>query len=220
VGTGSLTSWNGKTTGSLSVVAKAGQFYFELSNFATDYTGQNIFALADKPFGLTACGENNVWQVGLPDTDPDAGIRASMSFPLPNDAGEWDDPTFFTTFAFLQYPNGTPTRGCQQPIVALTPIHWTMKSIYPGLVVRDRGPGVGARGTVTQKAGGPYSYSTAQDDTWAAIARRFRLTPAELRYLNPIRHPDGVTAEAYDGQVLNLDPANRGDSESRRPGAQ
>ena len=220
VGTGTLASWNGKTTGELAVIAKAGHFTFVLSHFSTDYTGQNIFVLADKPFPMSACGENNLWQIGLADPDPDAGLRPTMNFALPNDGGEWDDPTFFTTFAFIQYPSGSIIRGCQQPIVAATAIHWSTTTIYPTLSPRDRGPRAGARGTVATKNGRLFTYKTGEGDTWAAIAYRFDLTPAELRYLNPIRHPDAVVAEAYADQVLNLSPTNRGNSESRRPGAQ
>lgn len=225
VGTGTLTSWNGKTTGALQVVAKSGSFTLVLSQFSTDFTGQNLFVLADAPVTMSQCGENNLWQIGLT-TQQNNAIAPTMSFSLPNEGGAWSDPTFFRAFAFVQYPATDSagqvivTRGCQQPIVALTTIHWNMETIYPTLTVRDHGQAAGARGTVTKKSGALFTYKTARGDTWAAIAHRFELTPAELRYLNPIRHPDAVVAEAYADQVVNLDPDNRGNSESRRPGAQ
>jgi hypothetical protein len=226
VGTGTLTSWNGKTTGSLQIVAKSGHFRFNLNNFSTDFTGQNLFVLADSPITMSECGENNLWQIGMT-TKENNVIEPTMHFlDLPNDGGEWSDPTFFTTFGFLQYgqigADGTPAlvRGCQQPVVALAQIVWTMQTIYPGLTVSDHGRVAGAAGAVTKKSGQPFTYVTAKDDTWAAIAHRFGLTPDQLRFLNPVRHPDTIVAEAYTGQVLNLDPHNRGNSESRRPGAQ
>jgi hypothetical protein len=226
VGTGTLTSWNGKTTGTLQVLAKSGQFAFVLSNFSTDFTGQNLFVVADGPVTMSQCGENNLWQMGLT-TKENNLVEPTMHFlDLPNVGGAWTDPTFLQYFGFLQYGNAGPdgniekVRGCQQPFVALTKIAWTMKTIYPRLAVHDRGRAVGAEGTVTSKNGKPFSYKTAQADSWFGIARRFDLTPDELRYLNPIRHPDAVVAEAYADQILNLSPTNRGNSESRRPGAQ
>ncbi len=225
VGTGSMTSWNGKTTGTLRVVAKSGKFTLVLSHFATDFTGENLFVLSDEPVTMSLCGENNLWQIGLT-TKQNNVVEPTMSFVLLEDGNEWSDPTFFTTFAFVQYPtvgsDGQPSivRGCQQPIVAMTSIDWTMKSIYPELTVHDGGPLSGAKGPVTSKHGKPFSYLTARDDTWQAIAHRFGLTSDELVYLNPIRHPASTRPEAYTDQVLNLSPANRGNSESRRPGAQ
>jgi hypothetical protein len=226
VGTGTLTSWNGNTTGTLQVIAKSGKFSLVLSNFSTDFTGENLFVLADQPVAMSQCGENNLWQIGIT-TKENNVIEPTMHFmDLPNDGGAWSDPTFFQYFGFLEYgtvgPGGTVelVRGCQQPIVALTKITWTMTTIYPELTVHDGGRAVGAEGTVTSRKGRLFTYVTAGDDTWLAIAHRFGLTPDELRYLNPIRHPDAVVAEAYRDQVLNLDPANRDNSESRRPGAQ
>jgi hypothetical protein len=225
IGTGTFTSWNGRTTGTLRVVAKAGKFALVLSHFATDFTGESLFVLADTPLTMSQCGEKNLWQIGL-STMHNNVIEPTMTFPLLEDGNDWSDPTFFKTFAFLQYPAAGPdgnvaiVRGCEQPIVALTGIHWTMKSIYPALTVRDRGAALGAQGVVANKDGKPFSYRTAPDDTWQSIAHRFGLTSAELVYLNPIRHPSGQKPEAYQDQVLNLSPGNRGNSESRRPGAQ
>jgi LysM repeat protein len=219
VGDGTLTGWNGRTSGSLQVIAKSGHFTFVLSDFATDFAGENEFALADTPVTMSQCGENNLWQTGL--TDGDNTSKPTMRFSLPNVGGAWGDPSFFQTFLFMQYPTGESlTRGCQQPIIALATIHWTMKSIYPGLTVHDRGIIPGAQGVTKAVNGKPYSYTTIQADAWEDIAKRYGLTPAELLYLNPIRHPEAEPAEAYTGQVLNLSPTNRGDSESRRPGAQ
>jgi LysM repeat protein len=216
VGTGTLTSWNGGTAGSLQVIAKSGHFTFVLTDFSTDFTGENLFALADTTVTMSQCGERNLWQVGL--NDGDNSVAPTMRFGLPNVVGAWGDPSFFRTFLFMQYPTGQAlTRGCQQPIIALATIHWTMPGIYPGLAVHDGGAASGARGTVKTENGAPFSYDTQQGDTWAAIAHRFGITPAELLYLNPIRHPEAEPAIAYAGQVLNLSPANRGDSESRRP---
>ena len=219
VGTGTLTSWNGKTAGSLQVVAHSGKFTFVLSKFSTDFAGENLFSLADSSVTMSRCGENNLWQIGL--DDHGNTVRPTMRFDLPNELGAWGDPSFFQTFLFMQYPvDQSLTRGCQQPIIALAKIHWTMTPIYPGLKVRDRGVIPGAQGPIKTVDGAPYSYRTIQADDWADIARRFGLTPAELLYLNPIRHPSAEPAIAYTDQVLNLSPSNRGNSESRRPGAQ
>jgi hypothetical protein len=225
VATGTLTSWNGKTTGSLQVSARRGNFTFVLSDLATDLTGPTIFALADTAVTITQCGENNLWQLGLTTRQGNV-VAPTMSFDLPNEAGAFGDPSFFRTFLILQYPtsaaDGTPaiTRGCQQPIVALASIRWSMKPIYPRLALADHGAASGATGTAMTKDGELFSYTTATNDAWAAIAQRFGLTSAELLYLNPIRHPEAEPAIAYAGQILNLSQANRGDSESRRPGAQ
>jgi hypothetical protein len=108
VGTGTLTSWNGKTTGTLQVLAKAGRFTFVLSHFATDFIGENSFVLADSPLTMSECPENNRYQAGL-STMQNNVIEPTMTFPLLEDGHEWDDPTFFTTFAFIQYGPWVPT---------------------------------------------------------------------------------------------------------------
>jgi hypothetical protein len=222
VGTGTLSSWDGKTSGSLQVVATSGRFQFVLDHFSTDFTGESLFALADSPVTMSQCGEKNLWQIGLTTRENNAP-EPTMRFDLPNVVSAWSDPTFFQTFLFAQYPtasaDGSPgiTRGCEQPMIALATIHWTMKSLYPGLVVHDHGAMSGAQGTVTSVGGEPSSYRTERGDVWSTIARRFGLTPAELLYLNPIRHPESEPAIAYADQILNLSPTNRGNSESRRP---
>ena len=54
-------------------------------------------------------------------------------------------------------------------------------------------------------------------DAWSAIAARFGMSEDDLEYLNPQRSRAG-TREAIAYQVLNLDPAGRGDSVTRLPG--
>lgn len=218
VGTGTLTSWNGKTTGTLTVVAKSGHFTFVLNNFATDVTIPDLFVLADNPVTMSQCGERNLWQLGMTTLDGNV-TKPTMTFGLPNVVDALGDPSFFQYFLLLEQPT-SPERGCQQPITALTRIRWTMKPVYPQLAVHDSGKAASAEGTVKLVNGKPFSYVTAVGDTWSSIAARFGLTPAELLYLNPIRHPEGSPAIAYNDQVLNLSPTNRGNSESRRPGAQ
>jgi hypothetical protein len=220
VGSGTLVSWNGKSTGTIEVLAKFGHFTFVLSDFSTDFSGQNIFALADSSVTMTQCGENNLYQIGLT-TKANNAIEPTMSFDLPDEVDGLDDPSFWKTFLFLQYGTGTSlTRGCDMPIEALATIHWTLPDKYPGLRLVDHGTTVGARGTVTRKGGAPFTYATGVGDTWAAIAHRFGISGSELSWLSPIRHPDNVFAIAYAGQVLNLSPANRGNSETRRAYAQ
>jgi hypothetical protein len=221
VGTGTLTSWNGKTTGTLEVAAKSGSFTVVLNHFSTDLTGEVLFALADAPVRMSQCGENNLWQDGLTTRQGNV-IEPTMRFDLFNEDGAFADPSFFTTFLFMNYPSdpSVKIRGCEQSIVAMTTIHWSMKPIYPNLTVHDSGKAASAEGTVKVVDGKPFSYDTAARDTWTSIAARFGITPAELLYLNPIRHPEREPAIAYEDQILNLDPANRGNSESRRPGAQ
>jgi hypothetical protein len=215
VGTGTLSSWNGRTGGSLQVLAHSGHFTFVVSDFSSDFTGENLFALADSPVTMSQCGENNLWQTGL--GSQMHTVSRTQRFALPNELGAWGDPSFFQTLLFMQYPTGQLTRGCQQPIIALAKIHWTIPKIYPDMVVHDTGAAAGAQGTVKTVGGAPYSYDTIQGDTWASIAHRFGITPAELLYLNPIRHPEAEPAIAYADQVLNLSPTNRGNSETRRP---
>ena len=221
VGTGEFTSWNGKTTGTLTVVANSGSFAFVLTHFSTDLTGQTLFALADSPVKMSDCGENNLWQLGLTTRQGNV-IEPTMRFDLPDVADAFSDPSFFTTFLLMNYPvdPSARIRGCEQSITALSTIHWTMKSIYPRLLLHDGGAAPGARGSVSDGGGRPFRYTTARGDTWASIAHRFGITPAELLYLNPIRHPEAAPAIAYADQVLNLSPSNRGNSETRRPGAQ
>jgi hypothetical protein len=85
-------------------------------------------------------------------------------------------------------------------------LHWTRPPALLDLHAVDTGPAAAARGRVTTRAGRIVGYTVANLDRLDAVARRFRLTPDEILYLNPRGHSETML---LTGDVLNLDPRNR-----------
>jgi len=101
---------------------------------------------------------------------------------------------------------GQPGQPCATPLVASSPITWTIPSQYPGLEVVDGGERDGAIGVVTLDGGVPRSYVVHQGDNLDGVVARFGLTTDEFHWLNPFRN----SRTALDaGEELNLDPATR-----------
>jgi hypothetical protein len=126
-------------------------------------------------------------------------------------SGDW---SFFTSLLIIGYPDpdlGGDAAGCMQPILAAAPLTWDVPDVRPWVEPADSGSRSGATGDVDGTR-----YTTAPSDVWDEIATRFGIGGDDLEWLNPIRTPSG-NHSAFAGQVLNLDPNDRSDSESRRP---
>jgi hypothetical protein len=208
VATGDLIAADGISLGAADIVHSEAGFRIELPpvDFGDPQTWMPT--LSDSPVAAGACGSDNVWQLGLPN-DPNA-----PDFPFDEWAG---DPSFFTSIVVVHYPqpDEVDAVGCIQPILATAALTWSSPVTRPWIAVADTGQTPQANGLVKVE-GGRMIYLTDDGDNWSAIAERFGITPDDLEYLNPIRTP-GTRHEAFAYQVLNLDPADRSDSESRRP---
>ena len=146
-----------------------------------------------------------------------SATSVNRAWPIKSSDGTWNDPSFLQTLVVATYSNGSTTSACAMPIIAVAPIEWRIPETHPGLVVRDSGVANFAWGTVTMRDGQPFTYLTHQGDNWTSIAKRFGISEADLTWLNPIRIGEDKPRVAYIGQVLNLSPTNRGNSDSRRP---
>lgn len=205
VATGTMIGASGDTLGEVTVTHDGARYVFDYpKDWLPDDPGNSLTeALSDSPFTMDECGADNIWQLG-------SGIGQIGGF-----LGEmYPDPTFFTSLLVV-HPGADDDRGCWQPILAKADLTWTVPVTRPWVSPVDSGERDAARGAV-EIVDGRALYTTASGDVWSVIAQRFGIRSDDLEWLNPIRHP-GDVGMAYAGQVLNLDPLDRSDSESRRP---
>jgi hypothetical protein len=209
VASGELVRPDGSVFGTAELEKSDDGLIFHLPDLAPlGDPAQLIIALADGPVTMETCAEDNIWAVGITGDWP-------MARALQVEGG--DDPSFYRHLLVVPYGTG---EGCAQPILALATLDWDVPQTRPWIEVADSGPVTGAQGGVLVESGRPLVYRTAAGDAWDAIAARFGLTPDDLAYLNPIRLGNAEPGVAYADQLLNLDPTNRGDSETRRPGSE
>ena len=212
VASGPLVGADGAAWGDAVVRRTDGGFRIELPEHTLSVPTRAI-AISDRPVSTEECGADEVSQVSW---DP-------ASIPVPNFDDDWfsGDPSFIDTVLVVDradFPGaGGPGAECSMPILAVAALQWTIAPTRPWLRIADSGAADGAKGIVTHRDGVPVLYETAPGDAWDAIAERFGITGDDLEWLNPIRLGNFERGVAYAWQVLNLDPLNRGDSETRRP---
>jgi hypothetical protein len=210
VGTAPVTAVGGGVLG--TVEFRSNGIDIEMDPPATQLgdPAQIEWTLADSPFSPTACGSDNVWEIGFPQNDLTAAHLTADMFPD-------GDPSFFTDVVVVRIDPTPNAKGCSQPILATGPITWSIPVQRPLVDPKDHGAGTGAKGTITGTAASPKLYTTMAGDAWSRIADRFGISVDDLTWLNPNRLGGSAPGEAYAQQLLNLDPAHRGNSESRRP---
>jgi hypothetical protein len=121
-------------------------------------------------------------------------------------------PTLFTDLAYMGGLAITPDEGaagwCDTSGYGTAALRWSVPEQIRSLAATDAGPAVHAAGRATTQHGRPIRYTVASGDTSAAVAQRFRITIADLQYLNPFRRRGNDTV-LYAGEGLNLDPTDR-----------
>lgn len=205
VATGTLIGASGDALGDVTVTHNAGRYTFDYpKEWLPEDPGNALTeALSDSTFTMDECGADNIWQLGA-----DIGqIGGFLDEAYP-------DPTFFTSLLVV-HPGMDNGLDCWQPILAKADLTWTVPVTRPWVEPVDSGERDAARGTF-EIVDGRGLYTTVSGDVWSVIAQRFGVGSDDLEWLNPIRHP-GDAGMAYVDQVLNLDPLDRGASESRRP---
>lgn len=204
VATGTLVAVTGEELGEVRIVKDGYVFHFEVPEFVS-FTDERrmTMALSDSPFEPTECGDANIWQIGI-------GDEATMEQGLPRNLFPSGDWSFFTSVGVVGFLEPGAAE-CIQPILATAPLTWDQPKMRPWVDPVDGGATAGATGEVDGTL-----YTTAAGDVWDEIAARFGIGRDDLEWLNPIRTPSG-NHTAFAGQVLNLDPDDRSDSESRRP---
>jgi hypothetical protein len=207
VATGEFTSLDGVTAGSVVGSYDGDSFTFDFPDFATGEYPQVLLAFADAELGPDDCLDDRYQYAMAYAVGQDA-----LHSPVFGPTEYGGDPSFFSTVAVLEYPEGPAEDGvCWQRTLAIATLTWTMPDLHPALVVADTGEGSGASGEVTtDSSGAPLTYLTASGDTWAAIAARFGISAEELLYLNPGRPIAYDPASAYAEELLNLSKELRG----------
>jgi hypothetical protein len=202
VATGTLTSADHATSGSVKIEKTDGLFSMTVSNFTTSHSGQ-VLLLLNEP-ETSVCELTPYAWIG-----PEAAPESILTALLPSGPPGWTDPSNFVALTIAQNdPAGT--EGCDLKGIATAPLTWTLANPRPTLRPTDFGARSGARGIVTSASGIPASYLVAVDDTYADIAARFGISIDDLEYLNPDRaQGDYAHPTAISGTRLNLDPAKR-----------
>jgi hypothetical protein len=207
VATATLIAVDGATVGDVTIAREATGYVIDYPDI--DRLGEDIgvthtqIAMSDSPFTVDECGDANIWQIGWDGDD----IRTA---PFLGDYPD-EDWSFFTSVLVIGFRE-VGSDGCTQPILATGELTWNQPVVRPWVDPVDSGPADGASGPVDGSL-----YTTAPGDIWSAVAARFGIDSDDLTWLNPIRAGNSERNTAYAGQVLNLDPADRSDSESRRP---
>ncbi len=202
VATGTLTSPDHATSGSVKIEKTDGLFSITVSNFTTSHSGQ-VLLLLNEP-ETTVCELAPYAWIG-----PGAAPESILTALLPSGPPGWTDPSNFVALTIAQNdPAGT--EGCYLKGIATAPLTWTLANPRPSLRPTDFGARSGAQGTVTSSNGVPASYLVAADDTYTDIAARFGISIDDLEYLNPDwTQVDYAHPPAISGTHLNLDPAKR-----------
>lgn len=148
------------------------------------------------------------WRLGV-------GPASESEFVVPTGIGS-GDLSFLDAIVLVEGPppggaEAWAASGCLARASAVAPLTWAVPDQRPGLIVEDAGATSGASGTVGLDAdGAPASYTVARNDVMAVIARRFGITEADIRYLNPTRFSVcGGTEVACAEEVLNLSKTAR-----------
>jgi hypothetical protein len=209
---GTLASKMDATSGRYEVVNTGGIFTLSITGFTSSFRGELTFGLTDSSAPLGACSDRVPMTIAF--GDPLSTNHGSITETISGMGGTWSDPSFLNALIVMMYPPGA--NGCQQPILAASRIAWRIPETHPDIDVVDHGVGDSAWGTVATQNGKPFTYLTHQGDDWVHIAARFGITTGDLSWLNPVRSGGTKPDTAYKNQVLNLDPANRGDAENRR----
>ncbi|MET0302488.1 MAG: LysM domain-containing protein [Microbacteriaceae bacterium] len=179
-----------------------------LSELLATQEGRLHVAFSDGEIDFGQCPEANLWQHGADVREP------AFARLVPDESGQ--DPTYWKAVSIVSFDDPA-AEPCWQSFAAIAQLEWTTPVARPWVDPVDAGESAQARGTVEERDGAPVLYRTASGDDWAAIAERFGMDSTDLTWLNPIRYGNAEPETAYAGQVLNLDPVARGDSETRRP---
>jgi hypothetical protein len=207
VATTQLESVAGDPLGDLTIIRDGEVYRIEYPDLSSLTAGGDIatpeLALSDSPFTTDECGDANIWQLGFGDDFISTRGMEANAFPS-------EDWSFFTSVVVVGFVE-LGGDGCTQPILATGDLVWDQPVVRPWVDPVDGGKRPAASGEVDGTV-----YTTAAGDVWDVIAERFGLSAADLDWLNPIRVGSQPNT-AYAGQLLNLDPSDRSDSESRRP---
>jgi hypothetical protein len=199
VGTGTFSSPDGATSGSVTITAASGDFYLSLSNFAT--TEQGTLELSFSPYSAATPCLGDMYNLSFGNISK-AATHDNLAL-----GPEEGDPSFYKTVVLERSPSQTPgpaTGGCVLDPIAFATVNWTIPDTRPALKIVDAGSRPLASGTVTTVDGTPTSYLVMPGDQLTTIAKRLGITVDDIRFLNPF---DTIGLEA--GQRLNLSKALR-----------
>ena len=199
VGTGTFSSPDGATSGSVTITAASGDFYLSLSHFTT--TEQGTLELSFSPYSAATPCLGDMYNLSFGNSSK-AATQENLAL-----GPEEGDPSYYKTVVLERSPSQTPTTatgGCVLDPLAFATVNWTIPDTRPTLKIVDAGSRPLATGTVTTDNGTPTRYLVMPGDQLTTIAKRLGITVDDIRFLNPF---DTIGLEA--GQTLNLSKALR-----------
>jgi len=205
VATGELRANSGSPLGQVQIIHDGrGGYEVALPDLPFTVQQRPFLALTDSTVAAAECASTTGYQYPLGNPE-----QWATGFQEPT-----GDPSYWRHLLVVQYGS---VDACYLPILAAAALDWNVPLARPWISPVDSGPVAYAQGGVLVVGERPVAYRTRVGDAWSAIAARFGMSEDDLEYLNPQRSRAG-TREAIAYQVLNLDPAGRGDSVTRLPG--
>jgi hypothetical protein len=207
VATGTLSSTDGATSGTVVLTAEGGDVTATIDDFTTAATGQLDLELSPHPATAACPADSWSFVMNAVDAEPH-----TWDLPTNIEGGPFQvDPSYLRS-AVLRVDAAQPaagSNGCAAPVLAVASLTWKTAPTHQGLAAVDHGSRQHATGTAASANGTLSTYTVAPNDTIEAICARFGLTEDDFAYLNPFDADDSDTTLRY-GTVFNLDAANRG----------
>ncbi len=197
-------------TGTAEIVREGETYRLDLIDLVLpDDRSYGVDLLSESPVSADCSGA--YWAYSLGGAEPSMDLHAELS-------GFLQDPSYLAGVQLQpnwphwadDYPSCLPEPG-GYPIVAYARLHWTTPDLRPDLDPVDSGPRPGATGELEEGTTGLLNqYWIAPGDTYADIADRFGVTPADLDYLNPVGWWSGRPTAIEAGCTLNVSKDVRG----------
>ncbi|MGL3201003.1 hypothetical protein ACSW7Y_15840 [Curtobacterium flaccumfaciens] len=201
-----VVSKSGDTSLHVRIVQRAdGLFDAELSDYRTTNPQPIALQFRHRPATFTE-GD-----------DPSVRGQAQWNGSVPPSTVELDDagrtPDYLSSAVLVPMPNADGSESDDRPwvgsVLAVGSLDWTLPNPYPQLEVTVGEARPGAYGWVRDTDGTPTTYGVAHGDELSTVSKRFGLTPAQLRWLNPYLETRGAEEWLLEDSTLNIDPANR-----------
>lgn len=211
VATTDAVSKSGDTRIHVEVVARSdGRFDAELSGYRT--TEPQPMTIEFRRSAEVRDGWDSA-AVGATTWQDDSDVPTTVSLSSAGDSPDW-----LRDVVLVPAPSSdgdSDTRPWVGSVLAVGALDWKLPNPYPNLrvVVGSERPGAygyvfGTDGQQLSAGGTASTYQVAHGDEQTTVAKRFSISVAELRWLNPTMQvrDDGWI---YEGTTLNLDPATR-----------
>ena len=196
-------SKSGDTSIHVRVVAETGGIYsVHLSGYRTTIPQPMAIEFRHRQAGFHDGNDPGVR--GFVQWVPPAGPPDSYTL----DAGA--RPDYLQSVVLVPMPSDDDSaRPWVGSVLAVGRLSWKIPDPYPGLTVTVGAERPGAYGYVKEVDAVPTWYTVAHGDELRTVAKRFGVSQAEFRWMNPYLETEGAEDWLLEDDVLNVSPANR-----------